>query len=99
GPGEVASLVGGGQEIEQLGRLLDGTRLLTVTGAGGSGKTRLAVRVGSRLLGSFADGVWFVDLASVQDAAVVPATIAKALGVPEDGSLPILDDGKDQQRQ
>jgi predicted ATPase/class 3 adenylate cyclase len=97
-PAEMTSFVGREQEIAEIERLLEGTRLLTLTGTGGSGKTRLAIRVASRLLGSFADGVCFVDLSTVADPAVVPSTVAKALGVPEDGGRPVLDAVKDHLR-
>jgi predicted ATPase/class 3 adenylate cyclase len=90
-PAELTSFVGREAEIAEVERLVEGARLVTLTGAGGTGKTRLAIRVGSRLRGSFADGVFFVDLASVVDPAVVASTTAKALGVAEDGGRPVLD--------
>jgi len=61
--------------------LLAGHRLVTVTGPGGAGKTRLAAEVARRVAGRFADGVWLVELAPVQDPAQVPAVVAVALGV------------------
>src|SRR5439155_27299232 len=97
-PAEMTSFVGREQEIAEIERLLERTRLLTLTGTGGSGKTRLAIRVASRLLGSFADGVCFVDLSSVADPALVASTVAKALGVTEDGGRPILEAVKDHLR-
>ena len=75
-------LVGRERELAELTELLqDGTRLVTVTGAGGSGKTRLALQVAAELADDFGDGVFFVPLAPVQDAALVPPTIAQATGV------------------
>ena len=66
-------------------------RLLTLTGPGGTGKTRLALQVAADLLDAFANGVWFVDLASIRDPALVATTIARTLGVKETGSQPLLD--------
>ncbi|HMJ00997.1 MAG TPA: adenylate/guanylate cyclase domain-containing protein [Gaiellaceae bacterium] len=75
-------LVGRERELAELTELLrDGTRLVTVTGAGGSGKTRLALQVAAELADEFRDGVFFVPLAPIQDAALVAATIAQATGV------------------
>ena len=90
-PAELTSFVGRESEIAEIEGLLEQARLVTLTGAGGSGKTRLAIRVASRLRGAFADGVFFVDLSSVVDPAVVASTAAKALGVAEDGGRPVLD--------
>ncbi len=65
-------------------------RLLTLTGPGGSGKTRLAVAVAAAVSDAFPDGVWFISLASLQDAARVGATLAQALGLPDvPGSSPL----------
>lgn len=58
-------------------------RLVTLTGAGGSGKTRLAVRVATELIDIFPDGVWWVDLAALMDETLVPQTVGKALGIQE----------------
>ncbi len=59
------------------------TRLLTLTGAGGCGKTRLALRVATDIAENFVDGVWWVDLASLSDPALVPQSVALVLGLPE----------------
>src|SRR5689334_10812863 len=70
--------------------LLAGHRLVTVTGPGGAGKTRLAGEVARRVAARFADGVWLAELASVQDPAQVPAVVAAALGVRDlPGSSPV----------
>ena len=66
-------------------------RLLTVTGPGGAGKTRLAAEVARRVAGRFADGVWIVELAAVQEPALVPAAVAVALGVPQAPGMSIMD--------
>jgi len=69
----------------------DDARLLTITGPGGVGKTRLALAVAADLAAAFPDGVWFVDLAPLREPALVPSVIARALGVWESGEQPVLD--------
>jgi predicted ATPase/DNA-binding CsgD family transcriptional regulator len=80
-PAEVTSFVGRRQEIAEVKRLLARSRLVTLTGAGGVGKTRLAVRVAGQLRRAFPDGVWLVSLADLSDPALLPATVATVLGV------------------
>jgi len=75
--------IGRQQEIDECLRLLDDTRLLTLTGIGGTGKTRLAIAVGEKALPGFSDGVWFVDFAALNDGQRVMETIAAALGIHE----------------
>ncbi len=89
-PIQLTSFIGRDQEIAEIKRLLDTTRLLTLTGTGGSGKTRLALQVGSDLLESFEGGVWLVELASLSDPDLVPQTAASALGVREQAGRSIL---------
>ena len=76
-----SSFVGRATEIVEVDRLLDGTRLLTLTGPGGTGKTRLALQVAWERLDRHPDGVFFVDLAPVSDPTLVTAEIARALRV------------------
>src|SRR5207247_11209235 len=90
-PLQLTSCVGREEEIAEVERLLGQTRLLTLTGPGGSGKSRLALRVAAELLTQFPDGSYFVDLSPVTDPALVPAALANALGVPEAAGRPILD--------
>ena len=66
-------------------------RLVTLTGAGGAGKTRLAIQVAATVATEFADGVWYVDLASITDPEVVPVTVARALGLPDQPGQPTMD--------
>jgi len=69
---------------------VESSRLLTVTGPGGTGKTRLALQSATRILESFGDGVWLVDLAPQSDPALVPQTVASVLGVHEEQNRPVL---------
>src|SRR5436190_8000 len=80
-PTETTSFVGRRHEVAEAKRLLSVGRLLTLTGVGGVGKTRLAVRVAEQLLRAFADGVWLVSLAPLQDEALVPHAVADVLGI------------------
>jgi non-specific serine/threonine protein kinase len=75
----------------EVKRVLAMTRLLTLTGAGGSGKTRLALEVARDLVGSYADGVWLVELAPLSERALVPQAVAEALEVREQPGQPLTD--------
>jgi len=81
-PSPASSFVGRVAEIAEIERRIGESRLVTVVGAGGVGKTRAALLLAGRLLDSYADGVWFVDLAQNGDAALTVNAIASALGVP-----------------
>src|SRR5215813_8203791 len=78
-PAELNSFVGRRHEMAEVKRALQATRLLTLTGAGGAGKTRLALRVASDLVRAFQDGVWAVELANLQDPALVAQGVLTAL--------------------
>jgi hypothetical protein len=82
-PLELSSFIGREREMDEIKRLLTETRLLTLTGPGGSGKTRLALKVARDLVKEFEDGVWLVELASLSDEHLVPQTVASALRVRE----------------
>jgi predicted ATPase/DNA-binding SARP family transcriptional activator len=82
-PAQLTSFVGRARELSELGALLAGARLVTLTGIGGSGKTRLALEAASRALPGYRDGVWLVDLAALGDPALVPHRVAATLGVQE----------------
>lgn len=82
-PAELTSFVGRWREIAEVARLLAATRLVTLAGAGGVGKTRLALRVAESVRSAYPDGLWLVELASVADGSLVPQTVATVLGVRE----------------
>ncbi|MFZ0877519.1 MAG: LuxR C-terminal-related transcriptional regulator [Pseudonocardiaceae bacterium] len=89
-PGELTSFVGRRRELAQVGELLGGVRLLTLTGAGGCGKTRLALQVAAGALDGHPDGVWWVEVARLADAALLPAAVIGAIGLREmPGSEPV----------
>jgi non-specific serine/threonine protein kinase len=90
-PREVTSFVGRGEDLLELQRLAARAPCLTLTGLGGVGKTRLALRLAHELLPRYPDGVWLVELASVTDAALVPQSIAEALGIAERPGAPLAD--------
>jgi predicted ATPase len=75
--------VGREREMAQVKQELALTRLLTLTGTGGSGKTRLALEVARDLIGSYPDGVWLVELAPLSEGELVPKALAEAIGIPE----------------
>ena len=89
-PYQLTSFVGREQEIAQLVELVTANRLVTLTGAGGAGKTRLALEVAAQAVESFPDGAWLVELASLSDPGLVLQTLARALGASpvEIGRLP-----------
>lgn len=87
-PAELTSFIGRRHEVTGIRRMLSASRLVTLTGAGGVGKTRLAQRVGADLRRGFPDGVWFVGLAEVHDPDLVAVTVGETLGIREDTISP-----------
>ncbi len=84
-PVAASALIGREREVEELVALLsNGTRLLTVTGPGGTGKTRLALQVAADLVGTLHDGVFWVPLAGLVDSELVPSEVAQVVGAPDD---------------
>lgn len=79
-PVQLTSFVGREDDITEAKRLLAGTRLLTLTGSGGAGKTRLSLQLAAEILEQFPEGVWFVELARITDPELVPHAVAEALG-------------------
>jgi predicted ATPase len=90
-PSPASSFVGREREVAEVTALLHAQRVVTLTGLGGIGKTRVAIAVGHRLADEYADGVVFVDLAPLRDPALVLSTIAVAVGVRESGEGPLVD--------
>jgi predicted ATPase/transcriptional regulator with XRE-family HTH domain len=90
-PAALSSFVGRQSEIAALRRLLGGTRLLTLTGVGGCGKTRLALQLAGELLWAYPHGIWLADLAALGDPELVPQTVARALSLRPTGEQPVLD--------
>jgi predicted ATPase/class 3 adenylate cyclase len=90
-PVQLTSFIGRETEMAEVAKLLAAGRLVTVAGAGGAGKTRLALQVAAEVLERFADGVWLVELASTADPAFLPHALASAVGLREEGSRPVAD--------
>ena len=86
-PAALTSFVGRAQATADIAARLTEYRLVTLTGPGGAGKTRLAGEVAKQVAGRFADGVWLAELAAVRDPAQVPAAVAAALGIRD---LPVV---------
>jgi non-specific serine/threonine protein kinase len=90
-PQEVTSFVGRQRELAEIERLLADARLVTLTGVGGVGKTRVALRAARKLAERFADGVRLVELSSLQDGTLLPHAVAEALGMVDQTARPHLD--------
>ena len=82
-PQQISSFVGRGREAAEVRELLSRSRLLTLVGVGGIGKTRLALQVAAETHDAYPDGVWFVELGSIADPSLVPSSVAQVLGVRE----------------
>ena len=89
-PQQVTSFIGREKELAELQERLAITKLLTLTGAGGSGKSRLSLQAAAELLDTFPDGAWLVELAPLADPNLVATTVASVLGVKEEIGKPIL---------
>jgi predicted ATPase/DNA-binding CsgD family transcriptional regulator len=90
-PAQVSSFIGREAELAEVRALAAGSRLVTLTGAGGAGKTRLAVQVAAGLADGAGDGVWFADLAPLGDPDLVAVMVADVLGVRQEPGRPALD--------
>src|SRR6202790_4312637 len=93
-PVQLSSFVGRDAQLTQLRELLADNRVVTLTGAGGVGKTRLAMQVAAQLAGEFGqfpEGVWLVDLAPITDPELVAGTVARALGLPDQPGRSTMD--------
>jgi predicted ATPase/class 3 adenylate cyclase len=88
-PQQVTTFIGRERELTEAKSLLEKTRLLTLLGMGGLGKTRLSLQIGADVLEKYPDGVWFVDLAPIKDPSLVPNVAAQVLGIHEEPGKPI----------
>jgi predicted ATPase/class 3 adenylate cyclase len=98
-PTQLSSFLGRERELAEVEALLEKARLLTLTGPGGTGKTRLALQVAARVADSFPDGIYFVPLASLRDPELVPGTIAHELGLADRGGLDPMTGLRDHLRE
>jgi len=89
-PQQVTSFIGRQRELGEAKTLLESTRLLTLLGMGGLGKTRLSLQIAADVLEKHPDGVWFIDLAPIKDASLVPNAVAQVLGVHEEPGKPLM---------
>jgi predicted ATPase/DNA-binding SARP family transcriptional activator len=89
-PKHLSSFVGREQEMVQVKKLLATTRLLTLTGTGGMGKTRLSLQVAEDVVDQFKDGAWFIELAPLADSELVAQTLASVVGVREEKGRPLM---------
>ena len=89
-PQHLTSFIGRDREIREIGAQMASTRLLTLAGPGGLGKTRLALQAAAQFLDEFPGGVWFVDLAPLRDEALVPRAVAGAVGAREEPGQPAI---------
>ena len=90
-PEPLTSFVGRERELVEIKRLLPATRLLTLVGIGGIGKTRLALQLAAEATDAYRDGVWFVELAPLIDPSLVPSAVAHVLEVSEAAGKPLLE--------
>jgi predicted ATPase/class 3 adenylate cyclase/DNA-binding CsgD family transcriptional regulator len=90
-PAQLTNFIGRDAQIKDVRQILADNRLVTLTGAGGVGKTRLAVQVAAQLAGEFGDGVGYLDLAPINDPELVPLTVARALGLPDQPGRSTMD--------
>ena len=94
-PIELTSFVGRDDDIDAVAELLRSDRLVTLLGTGGCGKTRLSLQVGARMVDDFPDGVWFVELAPLEDGRLVAQAVADSLGVRAEPGAAMIDAAAD----
>ncbi len=90
-PMQLTSFIGRERELAEVKQLLANTRLLTLTGPGGTGKTRLSLQLAQDMLPSFTNGVWLVELAPLTDPSLIPQTIASVFELREAPNMPLMD--------
>ena len=90
-PAQLSTFIGRARELSEVRALVDSSRMVTLTGAGGCGKTRLSLQVAAEMLDGCGDGVWLVELAAVADPQAVPVVISGALGIVPQSGRPALE--------
>src|SRR5215216_2878460 len=90
-PIPLTSFIGRAQQQKEIVELFSRSRLITLTGSGGVGKTRLAIHTVADVFDRFPDGVWFLDLAPLNNEALIPTTVASLVGLRESGEIPVID--------
>lgn len=90
-PANLSKFIGREKEVAQIKQRLEKNHLVTLTGSGGIGKTRLSIQTASELLGEYPIGVWLVELAPLTDPSLVPQTVCAALGVKPEGGTPEIE--------
>jgi predicted ATPase/DNA-binding XRE family transcriptional regulator len=90
-PAQLTTFIGREKEQLDVIRLIAKYRLVTLTGSGGVGKTRLSLKMGEQVLGGYSDGVWLVELAPILDPVLVPRTTAIAVGLRDEPQRPVID--------
>src|ERR1700720_3002740 len=90
-PAQLTSFIGRHSEMAEVGQSLRDHRLVTLAGAGGAGKTRLAIEIANRLTGEFGDDVWYIDLSPIANPVVVPVTVARTFGLPDQPGRSTMD--------
>ena len=90
-PTQLTSFIGREKEVDELKKLIAANRIVTLTGSGGAGKTRLSLQVGAECLSLFSSGVWFAELAAVTDPALVPQTLLSIFNLREDSHRTALE--------
>ena len=90
-PAQLSTFIGRARELSEVRALVESSRLVTLTGAGGCGKTRLSLQVAAEMLDGSGDGVWLVELAAVSDPDAVPSVIIEALGIAPQAGRPALE--------
>jgi predicted ATPase/class 3 adenylate cyclase len=90
-PAQLSTFIGRVRELDEVRALVESSRMVTLTGSGGCGKTRLSLQVAAEMLDGTGDGVWLVELAAVSDPDAVPSAIAGALGIASQGGRAALE--------
>jgi non-specific serine/threonine protein kinase len=98
-PVQLTTFIGREKETSELYALVENNRLITITGAGGCGKTRISLQIAREYLDKFSDGVWFVDLAPLEDPGLLPQELANSLSITEEPGKPIASTLKEQIRE